>query len=223
MVFYRKNRFFFSGGWTWDVVVKWVVNIGPTNRASISQIELHTWRPSPVWEASDGRRYAISSSREPAFPRYRYLLRSPDSTATGTVETINPAVEEFFQLLKDTPRGARKVKITMCLYRDFLPGIEPISHLFGDANILFTMDLPNVMEELREQMSGVEVLWTGAIYKSAFDDAQAAIERFWEIVAVEEEKGTGADKLPVARFVLKRKPIIGLPLAAKHLFEDVDP
>ncbi|PQE14220.1 hypothetical protein CJF31_00006772 [Rutstroemia sp. NJR-2017a BVV2] len=150
MVFYRKNRFFFSGDWTWETVVEWLVNIGPTNRASISQIELHTWSPAHAWEALDGHQYAIANAREPPFPLSPYL--------------------------------------------------------FDDAELLFTMDLPNVMKKLCEGMSDVEVLWSGTIYKSVFDDEEAEIETFWEIVAVQEENRAGTEGLPAAaRFVLKRK------------------
>ncbi|PQE29226.1 hypothetical protein CJF30_00004261 [Rutstroemia sp. NJR-2017a BBW] len=227
MVFYRKNQFLFSGDWTWETVVEWLVKIGPTNRAFIAQIELHPGRPARAWETPDGNRCALSSkSQEPPFPRSRYLLRSPDSTAKGTVETINPAIEEFFQILNNNPRATGKLIITMPLPQYFLPGIKPISNLFWHAEYLFTMDLPNVMEKLSEQMTDMEILWSGIIYKSKFDSEKAEIERFWGVVTAEEEIIAGTGKRSdqeMIRFVLKRKPIIGLPLAVKPFFSNEGP
>ncbi|PQE31237.1 WD40 YVTN repeat-like-containing domain protein [Rutstroemia sp. NJR-2017a WRK4] len=195
MVFYRKNRFLFSGDWTWETVVEWLVKIGPTNRAFIAQIELLPGRLARAWESPDGNRCALSSnSQEPPFPRSRYLLRSPDSTAKGTVETINPAIEEFFQILNKNPRATGKLTITMSLHQYFRPGIKPISNLFWLAEWLFTMDLPNVMEKLSEQMTDVEILWSGIINKSKFDSEKAEIEKFWEVVTAEEEIIAGTEK-----------------------------
>jgi hypothetical protein len=218
MIFYRENTFLFSGDWTWETVVEWLVKIGPTNCSLITQIRLRTLCPPHAWESSDGHRSAIAYTLEPPFPRSPYLYRSPDSTAEGIVESINPAIETFFQILKDTPRAAGKLTIRMQLDRSLLPGIEPLRGGMNDpVHNRFTMDLPNIMEKLSEQMSDVEVLWRGSLIDHRFDRARPEIERLWEIVTEEEDaiRICARSRPKVILFVIKRKPTIGLLFAAE--------
>jgi hypothetical protein len=113
-VFYSKNKFHFTGDWTWDTLATWLEKIGPSNRASLSSIEsMIPRRPSLAWQKPDRERHKIIKCGEPAMEpaclRNRHLYRPPDSTSEGIVEIIHPDVERF--LSSSATKGCRSYRL----------------------------------------------------------------------------------------------------------------
>jgi hypothetical protein len=222
MTFYRKNRFFISGDWSWETVVGWLLKIGPKNRAYISHIRLHTVHPPRRWESSDRHRFSITNALELPFARSPFLYRSLDPTTERIVESINHAVETFSRILRDTPHArpefaSGELVIIMSLNRRLLLGIEPrrVDRCDPSSNV-FTMDLPNIMENICERMTDVDVIWTGVMYKNIFRRAKSEIESLWEIVSEEvREFEYSGRPFKLTSFVAKRKSITGLLFAAE--------
>lgn len=85
----------------------------------------------------------------------------------GVVETINPAVETFFELLgNDNGRPENsKLLLTISLRRGLVPGFHINPDEEYPHGTWFTMDLPNTIAKLRTIYTldtvGVEVVWKG--------------------------------------------------------------
>ncbi|KAH8659720.1 hypothetical protein BGZ61DRAFT_593919 [Ilyonectria robusta] len=189
-IFYGKNKFVFAGDWTWETVATWFGNIGPRNRTLVTSIELWQHQPSHAWQTASGERVKVVEfdwePLEPPFPRNRHLYRSPNSTSEGLVESINPAIETFFELLGD--ERLSKLVLTISLSRKLIPGLEMDPDGEESHNDWFSMDLPNIVEKLRTiyTAAGVEVIWKGELLRELFLKKRENIEARWEILDLEE-------------------------------------
>ncbi|CZR69837.1 uncharacterized protein PAC_19737 [Phialocephala subalpina] len=189
-IFYGKNKFVFAGDWTWETVATWFGNIGPKNRTFVTSIELWQHQPSHAWQTASGERVKIIEfdwePLEPPFPRNRHLYRSPNSMSEGLVESINPAIETFFELLGN--ERVSKLLLTISLSRKFIPGVEMNPDGEQSHNGWFSMDLPNIVEKLRTiyTAGGVDVIWKGELLREPFLEKRENIEARWEILDMEE-------------------------------------
>jgi hypothetical protein len=189
-IFYGKNKFVFAGDWTWETVATWFGKIGPTNRSLVTSIELWQHQPSHAWQIASGERVSVIEFDwellEPPFPRNRHLYRSPNSTSEGLVDTINPAIETFFQLIGK--KRLSKLLLTFSLRRSLIPGIE--THPGGEEspNYWFSMDLPNIVGRIRiiDTDGRVDVVWKGDILRESFLEKREDIEARWKILDLEE-------------------------------------
>ncbi|KAH8685393.1 hypothetical protein BGZ60DRAFT_395073 [Tricladium varicosporioides] len=176
-IFYGRNRFLFLGDWTWETVLSWWEKIGQVDRGFITLLELRIRRPLRAYERPDRERIDDPMSLEPASSRSPYLSRSSDSTADGYIETLNPAIEEFFKLLDDPLPSTRKLSITISLHTYSLPELRLLMGEIYRWDYYNTIDLPNLMEKLREKTYNVEVLWKGFVNRDRFLAEKANLER----------------------------------------------
>lgn len=236
-VFYGRNRFFFCADWTWTILLKWWKDIGTTNREFVSKIELRIRRPAQALEGPDGERSThidnVDPSLEPAYPRSPYLLASPNSSPGEVVESIDPSIETFFGMLHSRSHTSKTLSIHMSLHKHFMPGFRLAFDEYWPFTTYFSMDLPNIMEMLREKGPIVDVSWNGFVLRDAFIAQKPGIEKVWNILcAVDEDvplpnipwrpaRGNRPERpaqpqapLKYTRFAVKRKEIKGLPYAA---------
>jgi hypothetical protein len=189
-VFYGKNKFVFAGDWMWQTVATWFGSIGPSNQTFVTSIELWQHQPSHAWQTASGERVKVIEfdwdPLEPPFPRNRHLHRLPNSTSEGLVESINPAIETFFELLGN--ERPTKLLLTISLSRILIPGLEMDPGGEESHNYWFSMDLPNVVEKLRSFYTGdgVDVIWKGEILREPFLEKRENIEARWQILDLEE-------------------------------------
>lgn len=215
-IFYSKNKFIFAADWTWDTVATWFSNIGPFNRSLVNDIDMWQHQPSHAWQLPSGKRVRVLEfgwvALEPPFPRNRLLHRPAEATVQGIVDNINPAVETFFQLVGN--ERPRKLHITFCLKKSFIPGVEV--HINGEtpAEYWFSMDIPNVVEILRTLYTadGAEVMWRQQMLNDHFIEWRAEIEMRWDISDVEEydwTRGNGRRRKTYrwVRFMMRSKGV----------------
>ncbi|KAK0117669.1 hypothetical protein ONS95_011998 [Cadophora gregata] len=222
-IFYGKNNFLFAADWNWETVATWFHGIGLKNRTFVTSIELWQYPPAHAWQLANGERIKVNEFShyplEPPFPRNRLLDRAPGSISEGLVETINPAIETFFELVgKGRPKT---LQISIILRNKAIPGLEIEFDQDDRAHeYWFTMDLPNLIEKLRTMHTagGVDVIWKGERFKPMFLEAREGIEAHWEIVGVEDydfkrNNRPGTKSFPWVRFTLRVKEVPKLLLA----------
>ncbi|TVY45987.1 hypothetical protein LCER1_G008568 [Lachnellula cervina] len=224
MVFYNKNTFAFLGEHDWDPVVHWLGRIGPRNRDSIVSLDVDAKRPDPVWQNSKGERvrHPAGFTKEEIYPRHPMLHTGEGDFKYGSVDNINPALEDIFIILGQ--RSAEHKVIVRMQLLSIYPGAGSIpepedQHPDGGW---WSMELPNLVELFRQshtQQHGlngaVEVLWNGRDYRKALLSEQAAIESLgWQMTVSPVEEDTirfnpAYDKSPwrIATYVLKREKL----------------
>ena len=189
-IFYGKNKFLFVCDWTWETVATWFGNIGLRNSTFITSIELWQHQPSHAWQTASGERIKVREfdwePLEPPFPRNDHLYRSSDSTSEGLVESIHPAIETFFKLLGNERHS--KLLLTFSLRRLFIPGLGIVPDNEWSTFDWFSMDLPNVVERLRNiyKAGSVDVIWKGQRLAKSYFEKREEIKARWEVLELEE-------------------------------------
>lgn len=227
-MFYTKNTFAFLGQHNWDPIVSWLRTIGPANRASLVSIEVNAGRPDPVWQCSNGERFANAEgkTRGEIYPRHPFLQlpTTEGRLRCGRAENINPAVEMIFVLLGQRTTE-QKVTIVMDLNRCSYPGGRMLRNPTDPCpeNGWYSMDLPNLIEKFRSlHAQQVEVLWKGNDCRKELEDQQTMMESIsWDVKvlpATEDELHPhpefhgchpASDEWRIAKYVLRRKELTG--------------
>jgi hypothetical protein len=235
-VFYTKNTFCFLGQHNWDPIVPWLESIGPTNRSSLSSIEISAGRPDPAWQCQNGERVADSDgwTRGEIYPLHPYLqlCTTEGRPRCGRVQNINPAVERIFVLLGQNT-SEQKLRVVMQLDGCVYPGARILSYAHDPMPEVswYGMDLPNIIEKSRSlHTQQVDVLWKGKECRKELEDQQAIMESIGWVVNVlpdaEDELHPNpeyhgchpaTDEWRIAKYVLRRKEVTEL------LWQDICP
>jgi len=174
MVFYNKNTFAFEGDHNWDPVVRWLKTIGTNNRNSLAILEAHAGRPDQVWQNSRGERlrHPGGCTTEEIYPRHPYLGTPTNGFEPGSVDNINPALEDIFAMLGQRT-SKKKTTITMRIGGCY-PGGGARPRTSEDQcpeDGWYGMELPNLLERFlelhsnRSEKGSVEVVWKGLTFK----------------------------------------------------------
>ena len=232
-VFYHKNTFCFSGDHEYYRIVSWLHQIGLRNRNSLSSLEISVRPPPRAWQLPDGTRlmrrsgvgYSGRHDSTPVFsPRHPHLTGPSHDNPEGEVDVIDPAIETIISLFA-RPHDDSSIKLILNIGFAIVPGIMDFGDFFLRTRC-FTMDLPNLVEKWCTDytLGALQVFWRGEAMRQDFLPQQIAIANVgWEVLEEEEMERPWLgsyyriglnNEVPQIHFLLRRKQMIGPPLAS---------
>ncbi|TVY13285.1 hypothetical protein LARI1_G009468 [Lachnellula arida] len=198
MIFYHRNTFSFLGDHNWDPIVLWLETVGAENRNSLVSIGIEGKRPDRVWQRPNGERvrHPGAFTTEEIYPRHPLLRTGEGSFKYGSVDNINPAIENIFVLLGS--RVSEKSVTIVMLFACPWPGAgaNPRPDDCSPECGWNSMELPNLIDGFRTlhtQVSGlqdsVDVLWKGRNSRWAFQEDRPSMEKLgWQVTELGAEE-----------------------------------
>jgi hypothetical protein len=211
----------------WNPIVDWLNAIGPENRNFLANLEIETFRPDRVWQQANGERVRCDFTNEAiVYPRNPYLELPPD-IKEGIVDNINPAIEQIFILLGNRETW-HTTTLSLLVPTEMFPGVELTGGGSDGDAMIFTMDLPNLIQlycqlyaESPVSRAPLEIYWKGEAFRPVYEMFEDKVEPTgWDVITAPEVDLTvncgGEDNvLPYLKYTIRRRRLLG-PLLASY-------